>query len=82
MRRRSLVLRRGLALAAAGACAGLGISLAVARLIDGLLFAVSPADPWTLAGTSLLMMAVAVAASVAPALRATRIDPIRCLRQE
>ena len=78
----ALVLRRGLALAAAGACAGLGISLAVARLIDGLLFAVSPADPWTLAGASFLMLAVAAAASVAPALRATRIDPIRCLRQE
>src|ERR1035437_4313101 len=78
----ALVLRRGLALAAAGVCAGLAISLAVARLIASLLFAVSPADPWTLAGASFLMLAVAAAASVAPALRATRIDPIRCLRQE
>jgi hypothetical protein len=78
----ALVLRRGLALGAVGACAGLGISLAAARLLDGLLFAVSPADPWTLAGAALLMLAVAAAASVAPAWRATRIDPIRCLRQE
>ena len=78
----ALVLRRGLSLAAVGACAGLGISLAAARLLNGLLFAVSPADPWTLAGASLLMLAVAAAASVAPALRATRTDPIRCLRQE
>jgi putative ABC transport system permease protein len=78
----ALVLRRGLALAAAGACAGLGISLAAARLLSGLLFKVSPADPWTLAGASMLMLAVAAAASVAPAWRATRTDPIRCLRQE
>jgi putative ABC transport system permease protein len=78
----ALVLRRGLALAAVGACAGLGISLAAARLLDGLLFAVSPADPWTLASASLLMLVVAAAASVGPALRATRTDPIRCLRQE
>jgi len=76
------VLRRGLALAAAGVFAGLAISLAVARSLAGLLFAVSPADPLTLAGASLLMLAVAAGASVAPALRATRIDPIRCLRQE
>jgi predicted permease len=78
----ALVLRRGLSLAAVGACAGLGISLAAARLLNGLLFAVSPADPWTLAGAALLMLAVAAAASLAPALRATRADPIRCLRLE
>jgi predicted permease len=76
------VLRRGLLLASAGVCAGLVISLAVARSLAGLLFAVSPADPLTLAGASLLMLAVAAGACVAPALRATRIDPIRCLRQE
>jgi predicted permease len=78
----ALVLRRGLALTAVGACAGLAISLAAARLLNGLLFAVSPADPWTLAGAWLLMLAVAAAASVAPAVRATHTDPIRCLRQE
>jgi predicted permease len=77
-----LVLRRGLGLAASGACAGLGISLASARLLNGLLFAVSPEDPWTLGGATLLMLAVAAAASAGPAWRATRTDPMRCLREE
>lgn len=76
------VLRRRMALAAGGVCAGLAVSLAVARSLAGVLFAVSPYDPLTLAGASLVVLAVAAGASVAPALRATRVDPIRCLRQE
>jgi len=78
----ALVLRRGLALAAAGASIGLGISLAAARLLQGLLFGVSADDPRTLAGAALLMLGVAAAASAGPAWRATRADPVRCLREE
>jgi putative ABC transport system permease protein len=47
-----------------------------------LLFGVAPTDPLTLGIASALMLAVALAASVVPAFRATRTDPIRCLRQE
>jgi putative ABC transport system permease protein len=78
----SLVLGRGLALAAGGIGAGLLLSLATARFLRGLLFQLVPWDPLTLAGAALAMLAVAAAASFAPALRATRTDPIRCLRQE
>ena len=77
-----LVLGRGMLLAAAGIGAGLLLSLATARFLRGLLFHLAPWDPLTLAGAALAMLAVAAAASVAPAFRATRTDPIRCLRQE
>ncbi len=77
-----LVLGRGLALAAGGIGVGLLLSLATARFLRGLLFQLAPWDPLTLAGAALAMLAVAAAASFAPALRATRTDPIRCLRQE
>jgi len=77
-----LVLGRGLALASAGTAAGLLLSLACARFLSGLLFHLAPWDPVTLAGSAAAMLTVAAAASFAPALRATRTDPIRCLRQE
>jgi hypothetical protein len=77
-----LVLGRGLVLAATGIGAGLLLSLAMARLLRGLLFHLAPWDPLTLAGAAVAMLAVAAAASFAPALRATRTDPIRGLRQE
>ncbi len=78
----SLVLGRGVALALAGIAAGLLFSLAAAQSLRGLLFGVSAADPWILAGSSALMLAIAAAASLLPARRAIRIDPMRCLRQE
>ena len=77
-----LVLGRGLWLAAGGIGAGLLLSLAAAQFLRGLLFRLAPGDPLTLAVSALAMLAVASAASFAPALRATRTDPIRCLRQE
>lgn len=77
-----LVLRRGITLALAGIAAGVLLSLATTQSLRGLLFGVAPADPWILAGASALMLAVSVAASAVPAWRATRTDPMRCLRQE
>ena len=52
------------------------------RLIETLLFEVSPNDPATLAGVAALITAVAAAASLVPAVRATRVDPIVALRDE
>jgi predicted permease len=78
----ALVLRRGARLALAGIAAGALLSLAAGQSLRGLLFGVTPADPWILAGASLLMLAVSLAAAVLPARRAIRIDPMRCLRQE
>ena len=77
-----LVLRRGVLLALAGIAAGLPLSLFASASLRGLLFGVAPTDPLTLGIASVLMLAVALAASVVPAFRATRTDPIRCLRQE
>ena len=78
----AMVLRQGLTLAAAGAIAGTALSIAGSRFLQGLLFSVGADDPTTLAVTAFAMLAIAAVACAVPARRATRIDPIRCLRQE
>lgn len=77
-----MVLRRGLLLALSGIAAGLAITLAATPLIAPLLYRVSPADPVSILGAAVFLSVVAVLASLIPALRATRIDPIIALRQE
>ena len=77
-----MVMRRGLFLALSGIAAGLVIALAAAPLIAPLLYHVSPADPVSIAGAALFLIVVAVTASLIPALRATRVDPILALREE
>jgi ABC-type antimicrobial peptide transport system permease subunit len=76
------VVLRGLKMAAAGLGIGLAITLAASRLMESLLFEVSPTDPTTLIGVALLVTAAAVAASTIPAYRATKVDPAEALRQE
>ena len=77
-----LVLRQGLALALAGAAAGLVASWLVARLVTGLLYGVSPKDPLTFASVGSVLIAVALVACYIPARRATRVDPLKALRTE
>ena len=77
-----MVLRRGLGLAAAGAGLGVAGALIVSHLMAGLLFGVSPYDLPTFAGVTLVLTAVAIAASYIPALRAMRLDPIITLHAE
>jgi predicted permease len=77
-----MVMRRGLLLALLGIAAGLAIALAAAPQIAPLLYRVSPTDPVTIAGAALFLIVVAVLASLIPALRATRVDPLVALRQE
>jgi putative ABC transport system permease protein len=77
-----MVLRRGLALAAAGAGLGVVGALIVSHLMAGLLYGVSPTDLPTFVGITLLLTAVALAASYIPALRAMRLDPITILHSE
>jgi putative ABC transport system permease protein len=78
----NMVLRRGLGLAAAGAALGVAGALIVSHLMAGLLFGVAPTDLFTFAGVTLVLAAVALAASYIPALRATRLDPITMLHSE
>jgi ABC-type antimicrobial peptide transport system permease subunit len=75
-----LVLRRGVALVAAGAACGVVGVLAGGKVLASVLFEISPTDPFTLALVCVVLLAVAVAASYLPARRATRVDPARVLR--
>jgi ABC-type antimicrobial peptide transport system permease subunit len=77
-----MVMKRGLMLALSGIAAGFVIVVAAAPNVAPLLYRVSPADPVTMVGAALFLMAVAVLASLIPALRATRVDPMIALRQE
>lgn len=81
-RLRRLVVRQALAPVVAGAAVGLAVALGLGRLLDGLLFQVTGKDPLTLGGTTALFLAVAALASFVPALRASRLDPARTLREE
>jgi putative ABC transport system permease protein len=79
--RRNVVLG-GMRLVLVSIAIGLVGSLAVTRLIAGLLYHVSPADPLTFAGIGLLLAGVALLACYLPARRATRVDPALALRSE
>jgi putative ABC transport system permease protein len=76
----SLVVGQGLGLTLAGVVVGIAGALALTRVMRGLLFQVSPADPATFAGIALLVVVVSLAASFIPARRAARIDPMTALR--
>jgi len=77
-----MVLRRGLMLALAGAGLGLMGSLALARLLQGMLFDIDPLDPLTFVALSVFVVGVAVLATFLPARRATRVDPMVALRMD
>ena len=76
------VLRQGLGLTLIGTGLGLIGALAAGRLLRGLLYEVTATDPAILTAVVLLLAAVALAASLVPAWRATRIDPMQALRSE
>ncbi|HEY7545108.1 MAG TPA: FtsX-like permease family protein, partial [Blastocatellia bacterium] len=77
-----LVVRQGIKLAAGGLGIGLIASLALARALKSMLYQASATDPIMIAILSLIMMAVAAAASFIPARRATKVDPQIALRHE
>ena len=77
-----LVLRKGLATAGTGIAAGVLGAMLLTRLMEGMLYGVAPRDPGTFLAVPLLVLAIALAASAAPALRAARVDPLEALRSE
>jgi len=77
-----MVGRRALLLIGSGTVIGLGLALGVARLLQQILYGVEPTDPVTYAIVFLLILAIAAAACLVPAVRAVRINPVTALRQE
>ena len=77
-----LVLGQGMLQVLAGVILGLGGALALTRLLESLLFGVTPTDPATFAAVAVLLTGVAALGSYLPARRATQVDPNRVLRQE
>jgi len=77
-----LVLRQVVVLAGIGLAIGVPVSLAAARVVESLLYGVAPSSPTVIAAAATVMLAVAVGAGLAPALRAARLDPLVAVRSE
>jgi predicted permease len=77
-----MILRQGVALAVAGIVVGVAGALALTRMMASLLYQVQPSDPVTFVSVPVALIAVAALASYLPALRATRVSPVRALRTD
>jgi putative ABC transport system permease protein len=77
-----MVLGQGLRMAMTGVTLGVGITLIFSRALASLLFGVEPVDPPTFAVAAALVILVTLAASYAPARRASRVNPIAALRHD
>jgi predicted permease len=77
-----MILRQTLRPVVIGMIIGVAIATATARLLQAVLFGISPHDPLAFIGAPLLMLAIAAAASLIPTRRAMRINPMSVLRAE
>jgi putative ABC transport system permease protein len=77
-----MIVMQGLKMTMAGLAIGIAAALALGRVLESLLFKVSETDGVTYVAVSLLLGCVALLASIVPAYRAARVDPIRTLRDE
>jgi predicted permease len=77
-----LVLRDALVMVFIGAIVGVIAALALTRYTESMLFGIKAQDPVTLVATGLLLLTVTALAGFLPAHRATRVDPVRALREE
>ncbi len=77
-----MMLKRGMRWVAVGGLIGMIGACALTRVLRGLLYEVSPTDPFTLVAVVLLLVVVALGACWLPARRAMRVDPMEALRYE
>jgi ABC-type antimicrobial peptide transport system permease subunit len=77
-----MVLRQGMTLSLTGLAVGMAITLLVARTLQGLLYGVEPHDPATLLAASGTLAFVSALACLAPARRATAVDPVTVLKSQ
>ncbi len=77
-----LILWQGGRLIAVGGLLGLGIALAFARVLKGMLFSIGPYDPLSFLSVAILLAVVALAATLIPARSAMNVDPMVALRHE
>jgi len=78
----TLVLRRAAGMLIPGLVAGLFLALLLTRVLEALLFEVTPRDPATFLGGTLVLGLTGALASLIPALRATRVNPVETLNAE
>jgi len=79
---RGIVLGHGARIAAIGLALGLATAALASRILTALLYGISPLDPVSYAGAAALLLATVLAASLLPARRACRVDPMTTLRSE
>jgi putative ABC transport system permease protein len=77
-----MVVLGGLRVAAVGVAVGIAASLVLTRLMEKMLFGISPSDPLTFSLVTTILVLAALAASFIPARRATKVDPLIALRYE
>lgn len=75
-----MVLVESLSMAAIGVAVGIPAVLLAGRLVASQLYGLTPADPWTLGVSAAILLGSAMAAGAAPSIRASRMDPVRALR--
>jgi ABC-type antimicrobial peptide transport system permease subunit len=78
----AMIFRQNAVIAIIGSAAGLIAAVLASRALASFLYETSPRDPWVFVGSVAALTAIASAASLLPALRAARIEPIAAIRYE